>query len=212
MRHLVKGKKLGRSTSHRKATLQALAVALIKNKSIKTTVTKAKELRGFVEPLITKSKSDTTHNRRQVFASLQDKVSVTELFTEIAPKVGDRPGGYTRVLKLGFRLGDGAEMAVIELVDYNDVKPESKSDSKKKTRRAGRSKKTTTSPAEVKKADKVESKAEETSSEEVVEEKKTESKKAELDQVEETTEVESSDAKGEEPKAESDESSEEEIK
>lgn len=172
MRHLVKGKKLGRSTSHRKATLQALAVALVKNKSIKTTVTKAKALRGFVEPLITKSKTDTTHNRRQVFASLQDKASVTELFTEIAPQVGDRPGGYTRVLKLGFRLGDGAELAVIELVDYNDVKPESKSDAKKKTRRAGRSKKTTSAPDEEKKAEKIESKATETSSEEVLEETK----------------------------------------
>lgn len=143
MRHQVKGRKLGRTTPHRKATMQALSVALIKEKRIKTTLPKAKELRTFVEPIITKSKSDTTHNRRQVFASLRDKKAVTELFDVVAPEVGERPGGYTRVLKLGTRLGDAAQMAVIELVDFNDVKPEKKESKKKRTRRAGKSNKPT---------------------------------------------------------------------
>lgn len=141
MRHQVKGRKLGRTTPHRKATLQALSVALITEKRIKTTLPKAKELRRYVEPVITKAKNDTTHNRRQVFASLQDKYAVTELFDNIAPAVGDRPGGYTRVLKIGRRLGDAAELAVIELVDFNDVKPEKKEAKKKRTRRAGKSNK-----------------------------------------------------------------------
>lgn len=142
MRHLIKGRKLGRTPSHRKATLSALSVALIKQHRIKTTVPKAKELRTFVEPLITKAKEDTTHNRRQVFSKLKDKQAVTHLFDEVAQKAMDRPGGYTRVIKLGYRSGDNAHMAVIELVDYNDIKPE---DSKKtsRTRRAGKSKKTT---------------------------------------------------------------------
>jgi large subunit ribosomal protein L17 len=145
MRHQVKGRKLGRTTPHRKATLQALGVALIKEKSIKTTLPKAKELRRFVEPIITKSKTDSTHNRRQVFASLRDKYAVTELFENVASEVGDRPGGYTRIVKLGTRLGDAAQMAVIELVDYNDVKPEKKESRKKRTRRAGKSNKSTES-------------------------------------------------------------------
>ncbi|MFU8813100.1 MAG: 50S ribosomal protein L17 [Balneolaceae bacterium] len=152
MRHLAKGRKLGRTTAHRKATLQALAVALIKHKSIQTTLPKAKELRGFIEPLITKAKTDTTHNRRQVFSALRDKEAVTILFNEVAEKVGDRPGGYTRVLKLGVRLGDAAQVALIELVDYNDVKPESKRE-KKKTRRAGRSKTAAATEAAPKKSE-----------------------------------------------------------
>ncbi len=143
MRHQVKGRKLGRSTPHRKATLQALAVALIKEQRIQTTLPKAKELRTFVEPIITKAKEDSTHNRRQVFSKLRDKYAVTELFDNIIPEVGDRPGGYTRVLKLGRRLGDSAQMAVIELVDFNDVKPESAEKTKKRTRRAGKSNKPT---------------------------------------------------------------------
>jgi large subunit ribosomal protein L17 len=143
MRHLVKGKKLGRTASHRKATMSALAVALIEERRITTTVAKAKELRRFVEPLITKAKVDTTHNRRLVFSKLNDKYAVTELFEEVGPLAKDRPGGYTRVLKIGFRQGDGAELAVIELVDYNDHPPEVISGKKKRTRRAGKSKKTT---------------------------------------------------------------------
>jgi len=154
MRHLVKGRKLGRTASHRKATLSALAIALIHERRITTTITKAKELRGFVEPLITRAKVDSTHNRRQVFSKLNDKYAVTELFEEVGPTAKDRPGGYTRVLKLGFRQGDAAEMAVIELVDYNDVPPELLEGRKKRTRRAGKSKKTTPAVPEAKTADK----------------------------------------------------------
>lgn len=140
MRHLKKRFKLGRTASHRKATLAALSNALIANKRITTTLTKAKALRTFVEPIISRSKDDTTHNRRQVFRRLQSKDSVKTLFDEIAGKVEDRTGGYTRVVRLGRRPGDGAELAVIELVDYNDVKPAGAADSAKtrRTRRAGR--------------------------------------------------------------------------
>ncbi|GEM_PF-30631 len=148
MRHLVKGRKLGRTSSHRKATLSALAVALIEEHRITTTVAKAKELRRFIEPLITKAKVDTTHNRRQVFSKLRDKYAVTDLFEDIGPLVKDRPGGYTRVLKLGFRQGDGAELAMIELVDYNDNPPEVLEGKKKRTRRAGKSKKDTPATAD----------------------------------------------------------------
>jgi len=123
MRHRKKGKKIGRTSPHRKRTLQALSNALIENKKITTTVAKAKELRPFVEPLITRAKDDTEHNRRQVFRHLQNKQMVSELFEEVAERVGNRPGGYTRIVQLGQRSGDGAELALIELVDYNDVKP-----------------------------------------------------------------------------------------
>jgi large subunit ribosomal protein L17 len=123
MRHRKKGKKLGRTSSHRKRTLQALSNALIENKQITTTVAKAKALRPFVEPLITRAKDDTEHNRRQVFRHLQNKETISELFGEVAERVGDRPGGYTRIIRLGQRSGDGAELALVELVDYNDVKP-----------------------------------------------------------------------------------------
>jgi len=156
MRHRIKGRKLSRKAPHRKATMRALAMALInsihegKNRGkIITTVAKAKELRGFIEPLITRAKSDTHHNRRQVFSKLQDKKTTSLLFDEIGPKAKDRPGGYTRVLKLGFRQGDSAEMAMIELVDYNDVKPEGSGDKRKRTRRAGKSNSpTSTAPAQ----------------------------------------------------------------
>ena len=141
MRHLNKGRKLGRTRSHRKATLSALSVALIKEHRIVTTVPKAKELRTFVEPLITKAKEDTSHNRRQVFSKLKDKAAVTHLFDEVAKKAMDRPGGYTRVIKLGYRSGDNAQMGVVELVDYNDIKPKD-TQKKKGTRRAGKSKST----------------------------------------------------------------------
>ena len=149
MRHLVRGKKLGRSTSHRKATMKALSCSLIEHKSIQTTVTKAKELRRYIEPVITKAKEDTSHTRRRAFSSLQDKHAVNILFNDIMPEVGERPGGYTRVLKLGFRLGDSAEMALIELVDFSDYEPEKKESKKKRTRRAGKSNKPTTSDDEV---------------------------------------------------------------
>lgn len=145
MRHRVKGRKLSRSTPHRKATMRALSAALIKEHRIRTTVAKAKELRTFIEPLITTAKVDNTHNRRKVFSSLQNKETVSELFETVGPAAKDRPGGYTRVLKLGYRLGDSAEMAMIELVDFNDIKPETKGSKKKKTRRAGKSNKPTSS-------------------------------------------------------------------
>jgi large subunit ribosomal protein L17 len=121
MRHNNKGRKLGRTASHREATLEALSTALLKHKRIRTTVSKAKEARTFVEPLITKAKENSVHARRQVSRFIKDKDVVKELFSEIVPKIGDRPGGYTRVVKLGKRLGDAAEIAIIELVDYNEV-------------------------------------------------------------------------------------------
>ena len=147
MRHRVKGKGLSRTAAHRKATFRALTKALVKEHRIVTTVTKAKELRRFIEPLITRSKDDNNLNRKIVFAALQDKETIKSLFAEVGPAAGDRPGGYTRVIKIGHRQGDGAEMAVIELVDFNDIQPEGKETKKKKTRRAGRStaKKTTES-------------------------------------------------------------------
>jgi large subunit ribosomal protein L17 len=134
MRHRVKGRKLSRTASHRLATLRALATALFREKKIRTTVAKAKELRRFAEPLISKAKNDTVANRRHVARFIQDKEVLKELFTEIVSKIGERPGGYTRVVKLGQRLGDGAEMAIIELVDYNDVseKPKAKKSAPKK--------------------------------------------------------------------------------
>ncbi len=137
MRHLKSGRKLGRTAAHRRATMSALSAALINNEKITTTLAKAKELRRFVEPLITRAKNDTNFNRARVFRFLRDKEAITKLFDEIGPMVEDRPGGYTRVIKTGFRSGDGAEMALIELVDYNDVPPETGA-KKKKTRRGGR--------------------------------------------------------------------------
>jgi len=139
MRHRVKGRKLSRTSSHRKATMRALSMALVREQRIVTTVAKAKELRRFVEPLITRSKEDNLQNRRMVFAALQNKEAVKKLFDEVGPKSKDRNGGYTRVIKIGFRQGDGADMAVIELVDFNDIKPEgAKITKKKRTRRAGK--------------------------------------------------------------------------
>ncbi|CAM3315875.1 50S ribosomal protein L17 [Rhodothermus bifroesti] len=144
MRHHKKGFKLGRTYGHRRATLAALSCALIRHKRIRTTLAKAKALRQFIEPLITRAKEDTTHNRREVFRYLQDKEAVKELFGEIAEKVGDRPGGYTRVVRVGYRPGDGAEMAIIELVDYNDLKPADARKARKRTRRGrGRSQRVT---------------------------------------------------------------------
>ena len=121
MRHSVKGRKLGRTASHRSALLNALTTSLLKHKRIKTTEAKAKEARTFIEKLITKAKKNDLHVRRQVVALINDKDVVKELFSEIIPKIGERPGGYTRVVKLGNRNGDAAPMAILELVDYNDV-------------------------------------------------------------------------------------------
>ncbi|MGK0325143.1 MAG: large subunit ribosomal protein L17 [Polaribacter sp.] len=140
MRHGKKFNHLGRKTAHRKAMLANMTCSLIEHKRINTTVAKAKALRLFAEPLITKSKADTTHNRRIVFSYLRDKFAVTELFKEISVKVADRPGGYLRIIKLGNRQGDNAPMAMVELVDYNEIyNPNSKK--VKKTTRRGRSKK-----------------------------------------------------------------------
>lgn len=125
MRHRTKRHKLGRTSAHRKRTLAALSNALIEHKHIKTTIAKAKAIRPFVEPLITRAKTDSEHNRRQVFRYLQDKKAVTTLFDEVAERVGNRPGGYVRIIKLGQRNNDGSEMALVELVDYNDVQPAS---------------------------------------------------------------------------------------
>lgn len=138
MRHARKGHKLGRTSSHRAATLAALSGALILHKRIRTTLAKARATRVFVEPLITRSKEDTTHNRRSVFRRLRDKHATAELFSEVAERVGDRPGGYTRVVKLGQRSGDGAEMAVLELVDFNDSEVETRRSRRRRTRRSGR--------------------------------------------------------------------------
>lgn len=137
MRHGNKVNALGRKTAHRKAMLSNMACSLIEHKRINTTLAKAKALRGYVEPLITKSKNDTTHERRNVFSYLQNKDAVTELFREIAPKVGERPGGYVRIIKLGNRLGDAAEMAMVELVDFNETY-ESGTAKKKTSRRSRR--------------------------------------------------------------------------
>ena len=142
MRHGKKVMHLGRKTAHRKSMLANMACSLIEHKRINTTVTKAKALKRFVEPLITKSKEDSTHNRRTAFRYLRSKEAVSTLFRDIAVKVGDRPGGYTRIIKLGNRLGDNADMAMIELVDFNEIYNNNESTKKKSTRRS-RSKKAT---------------------------------------------------------------------
>ncbi|MBY0244412.1 MAG: 50S ribosomal protein L17 [Sphingobacteriaceae bacterium] len=143
MRHGKKFNHLGRTTSHRKAMLANMATSLIMHKRISTTLAKAKALRMYVEPLITKSKNDTTHSRRTVFSYLQDKDAVTELFREISVKIANRPGGYTRIIKLNNRLGDNAEMALIELVDYNEVYNNQTVVEEVKTTRRSRGKKST---------------------------------------------------------------------
>ena len=135
MRHGKKFPHLGRKTAHRKYMLANMACSLIEHKSINTTLAKAKALKLFIEPIITKSKNDSTHNRRIAFRYLRDKNAVTELFRDISVKIGDRPGGYTRVIKLGNRLGDNANMALIELVDYNELYSSTKPDKKRRRRR-----------------------------------------------------------------------------
>ena len=141
MRHGKRFNHLSRKAPHRKSMLSNMASSLIIHKKIETTVAKAKALRTYVEPLITKSKSDTTHSRRQVFSLLQDKNSVNELFNNVSEKIADRPGGYTRIIKMGNRLGDNAEMCVIELVDYNLLLLGEEKDKKTKSRRRRRRKK-----------------------------------------------------------------------
>ena len=135
MRHGKKFNHLGRKVAHRKAMLSNMACSLIEHKKINTTLAKAKALRVFIEPILTKSKTDSTHNRRTAFRYLRDKYAVTELFREVAPKIADRPGGYTRIIRIGNRLGDNAEMCLIELVDFNEIYG---ANAPKKTRRSRR--------------------------------------------------------------------------
>lgn len=139
MRHQTKRHRIGRTHAHRKATLAALSTALITHKRITTTLAKAKALRVYVEPILNRSKEDTTHNRRQVFRHLHNKEAIKELFGSVAESIGDRPGGYTRIVKLGERDGDATEMAIIEIVDFNDVRPEGATGTRKRrrTRRGG---------------------------------------------------------------------------
>ena len=172
MRHGKKIAHLGRTASHRKAMMANMASSLIEHKRINTTVAKAKALKKFVEPLITKAKSDTTHNRRVVFSALRNKYAVSELFRDIAEKVADRPGGYTRIIKVGSRLGDNASMALIELVDFNDTYVTEKP-TKKRSRRRGGKKKAETAPA-ASEADIAEDVVEEVTEEVAVEETPTE--------------------------------------
>ncbi len=196
MRHGKKFNHLSRTKSHRAAMLSNMASSLILSKRISTTVAKAKALRKYVEPLLTKSKTDDTHSRRVVFSYLQNKESVSELFNEVAEKIATRPGGYTRILKTGNRAGDNAEMCIIELVDYNELMQKEASEAKPKTRRSRRGGAKKTEEA------KVEAKAEEVISDaEVVEEEET--------KVEESAEETSSE---EEASAEGDENTEEDKK
>lgn len=203
MRHNKKFNHLGRKSAHRKAMLANMANSLIEHKRITTTVAKAKALRMYVEPLITKAKDDTTHSRRVVFSYLQNKDAVSELFRDVAAKVADRPGGYTRILKTGNRIGDNAEMCIIELVDYNEAMLAAKEEAAKpKSRRSrrGGAKKSEAPVAETK----VEKTKEEAPKAAVVEETK----------VEEAPAVEA-EVKAEEPKAEAEsteEASDEEEK
>ncbi len=143
MRHGKKFNHLSRKTAHRKSMLANMTCSLIEHKRINTTVAKAKSLRQFAEPIITKSKEDTTHNRRLVFSKLRNKETVSELFREVAPKIADRPGGYIRIIKLGNRLGDNAQMAMVELVDFNELYNPNGAKKKKSTRRAGKKQSTT---------------------------------------------------------------------
>ena len=140
MRHGKKFNHLGRKPAHRKAVLMNMANSLITNKRISTTLAKAKALQKYIEPLITRSKTDSTHSRRMVFRYLRDKYSITTLFNEVANKIGERKGGYTRILKTGFRAGDNAEMCMIELVDYNDIYNQTTTTKKKRSRRGSKKK------------------------------------------------------------------------
>lgn len=205
MRHRLKGRKLGRTASHKKATMRALSIALLTHHRVVTTLPKAKELRRYVEPVITRAKEDSTHNRREVFSFIQDNKTVSKLFDEIGPKVSDRAGGYTRIVKIGYRSGDSADMAVIELVDYNESEVQD-TGKKKRTRRAGRgvASKATTAVGDAKSAEVVEE------AEVVVSDESPEVLEVTTDQVEETvdetTEVSS------ETKEDNTDSSEEEKK
>lgn len=202
MRHGKKFNHLGRKSAHRKAMLSNMANSLIEHKRITTTVAKAKALRVFVEPILTKSKTDSTHSRRVVFSYLQNKEVVTELFRDVAPKIADRQGGYTRIIRTGNRLGDNAEMCMIELVDFNELMLAGKSEKKATTRRSRRGGSSTakaTTPA----ADAIEEKVEE------AEEVKVESTDATEEVVEETPTAQSPAAEAPATEEKSDDSEEE---
>ncbi len=207
MRNQNKINQLSRKTGHRRALLANLASALIEHKQINTTLAKGKALRRYVEPLITKSKSDTTHSRRVVFSYLQNKDAVTELFREVAPKVADRPGGYTRIIKTGFRAGDSAEMCLIELVDFNEIYTKEGKSAKTKTRRSRRGGSNKAAPAGGSDASKAE-KQEEAKGK--TEEPKEEA--AATPEVTETKEAPKVEAKAEEKKEEADSSDSKEDK
>jgi len=205
MRHGKKFNHLGRTASHRKAMLSNMASSLIEHKRISTTVAKAKALRKYVEPLITRAKDDTTHSRRVVFSYLQDKESVTTLFNEVAEKVASRPGGYTRIIKTGNRLGDNADMCIIELVDFNELLlgSEEKAGAKKSRRRRGGKKSTEATPAVEAQAEAVVEEA--PVAEEVVEEVAEEVVEEATAEVEETPAAETEEA----PEAAAEEATEE---
>jgi large subunit ribosomal protein L17 len=203
MRHKKSFNHLGRTSSHRKAMLANMASSLIMHKRITTTLAKAKALRGYIEPLITKAKSDTTHSRRMVFKQLTDKYAVTELFREVSAKVGDRPGGYTRIIKLENRLGDNAEMAMIELVDYNENLLSEKTTKKTKSRRRrGGSKKTAVTTDTTEKVTATETAEGKDEAKEEVKEEVKEEKAAEEPKAEATEEAKEEEAKDEEKKEE----------
>ena len=207
MRHGKKFNHLGRKTAHRSAMLSNMASSLIMHKRINTTVAKAKALKKYIEPILTKSKTDDTNSRRVVFSYLQDKESVSELFNTVAEKIASRPGGYTRIIKTGARLGDNAEMCMMELVDFNELLLGDESAGKAKTRRSrrgGSAKAKTDAP-------KAEAKEEEVVAEEVVEEVKTEEAPAEEAKVEEVK-AEEAEAKAEETEESKSEESEDESK
>lgn len=188
MRHGKKFNHLGRTAEHRKAMLANMASSLIEHKRINTTVAKAKALKKYIEPLITKSKTDTTHSRRVVFSQLKNKEAVTELFREVAVKVANRPGGYTRIIRTGNRLGDNAEMCLIELVDFNELYSNEKPAKKKRSRRGSAKKTEAAAPAVEETV--VEEVAEETKAETVVEEAPVTDEAAEEPAVEDQSESE----------------------
>ena len=226
MRHGKKFNHLSRTKAHREAMLSNMACSLIQHKRINTTLAKAKALRKYIEPLITKSKTDTTHSRRVVFSYLQNKEAASELFREVAPKINDRPGGYTRIIKLNNRLGDNAQMAMIELVDFNELLLTETSTKKKTRRRRGGKKKadeTTVTESTAVATESTQEVAEDTTEEtavvqeevketvEVVEEKAAQAETAQADEVEDEVKAESSDATEEAVEAENSEEKSEDV-
>ena len=226
MRHGKKFNHLSRTKAHREAMLSNMACSLIQHKRINTTLAKAKALRKYIEPLITKSKTDTTHSRRVVFSYLQNKEAASELFREVAPKINDRPGGYTRIIKLNNRLGDNAQMAMIELVDFNELLLTETSTKKKTRRRRGGKKKadeTTVTESTAVATESTQEVAEDAIEEtavvqeevketvEVVEEKAAQTETSQADEVEDEVKAESSDATEEAVEAENSEEKSEDV-